>query len=91
MEETLLSKMTGGFSTSHVMGGIKTHIMWHTVNTHGLTLSFYLPTVMLYTVFDIYNNLHLYWIMQWCSWLRHCAASQKVAGLIPDGVTGIFH
>jgi hypothetical protein len=46
---------------------------------------------MLYTVFDIYNNLHLYWIMQWCSWLRHCAASQKVAGLIPDGVTGIFH
>ena len=25
------------------------------------------------------------------SWLRHCATSQKVAGLIPDGVTGIFH
>jgi hypothetical protein len=27
----------------------------------------------------------------WCSWLRHCATSQKVAGSIPDGVTGIFH
>ena len=25
-----------------------------------------------------------------CSWLRHCAASRKVAGSIPDGVTGIF-
>ena len=27
----------------------------------------------------------------WLSWLRHCATSQKVAGLIPHGVTGIFH
>ena len=25
------------------------------------------------------------------SWLRHCATSQKVAGLIPDDVVGIFH
>ena len=24
-------------------------------------------------------------------WLRHCAVSRKVAGSIPDGVTGIFH
>ena len=28
---------------------------------------------------------------RWCSWLRHCATSRKVAGSIPDGVTGIFH
>ena len=28
---------------------------------------------------------------RWRSWLRHCATSQKVAGLIPDGVIGIFH
>jgi len=27
----------------------------------------------------------------WRSWLRHCAASRKVAGSIPDGVIGIFH
>jgi len=27
----------------------------------------------------------------WRSWLRHCATSRKVAGPIPDGVTGIFH
>jgi len=25
-----------------------------------------------------------------CSWLRHCATSQKVTGSIPDGVIGIF-
>ena len=25
------------------------------------------------------------------SWLRHCTTSRKVAGLIPDGVTEIFH
>jgi hypothetical protein len=28
--------------------------------------------------------------MQWCSWLRYCATSQKVAGSIPKCVTGIF-
>ena len=28
--------------------------------------------------------------MQWCSWLKHCAMSQKVAGSIPVGVTGIL-
>jgi hypothetical protein len=28
---------------------------------------------------------------QWHSLLRHCATSQKVAGLIHDGVTRIFH
>jgi len=27
----------------------------------------------------------------WRSWLRHCATSRKVAGLIPDGVIGNFH
>jgi hypothetical protein len=27
---------------------------------------------------------------QWCSWLRHCATSRKVACSIPDEVTGIF-
>jgi len=31
------------------------------------------------------------WGTQWRSWLRHCASSQKVAGLISNGVTGIFH
>jgi len=25
------------------------------------------------------------------SWLRHCATSRKVAGSIPDNVTGLFH
>jgi hypothetical protein len=29
-------------------------------------------------------------VMQWCSWLRHCATSHKVMGLIPDGVGGTF-
>ena len=27
----------------------------------------------------------------WRSWLRYCATIRKVAGSIPDGVTGIFH
>jgi hypothetical protein len=28
---------------------------------------------------------------RWRGWLRNCAASQKVAGSIPDGVIRIFH
>jgi len=28
---------------------------------------------------------------RWCSWLRHCATSRKVAGSIPCAVTGIFY
>jgi hypothetical protein len=28
---------------------------------------------------------------RWCSWLRHCATSRKVAGSIADGVIRIFH
>jgi hypothetical protein len=31
------------------------------------------------------------WGMRWCSWLRHCTTSRKVADLIPDCITGIFH
>ena len=27
----------------------------------------------------------------WRSWLRHCTASRKVVGSIPDDVIGIFH
>ena len=27
---------------------------------------------------------------RWRSWFRRCATSGKVAGSIPDGVTGIF-
>jgi hypothetical protein len=34
---------------------------------------------------------YIYADTQWRSWLRHWAASQKVTGLIPDGVIGIFH
>ena len=31
------------------------------------------------------------WGTWWRSWLRHCAKRRKIAGWIPDGVTGIFH
>ena len=31
------------------------------------------------------------WGTWWRSWLRHCAISRYVAGLIPDGAIGIFH
>jgi len=43
------------------------------------------------------NILYTYYIFvggegtRWCSWLRHCTTSRKVAGSIPVGVTEIFH
>ena len=44
--------------------------------------------IMLFTMMSV---LHFYISTRWRSWLRHCATSRKVAGLIPDGVIGIFH
>jgi len=32
-----------------------------------------------------------FWGTRWRSCLRHCIKNRKVAGSIPDGVTGIFH
>ena len=31
------------------------------------------------------------WGAQWRGWFRHCATGRKIAGSIPDCVTGIFH
>ena len=36
---------------------------------------------------DYFNN----WGTAVAQWLRCCATNRKVAGSIPDGVTGIFH
>jgi hypothetical protein len=34
---------------------------------------------------------YIFWTYTlWRSWLRHCATSRKVAGSIPDGLTGIY-
>ena len=38
----------------------------------------------------IVNTLHK-GSTRWRGWLRHCAASRKVAGSIPGGVIGIFY
>jgi len=42
----------------------------------------------------VVENFHQFINMrgtQWHSWLRHCTTTQKVTGLIPEGVTAIFH
>ena len=36
------------------------------------------------------GSYSLTWGTRWCSWLRHCTTTWKVAGSNPDGVTGIF-
>ena len=75
-------------------------------NSNALTYNanvFELSDYFLYHLFQIYNPKVcpqsafkcLVWISEQIvmrrSWLRHCATSRKVAGSIPDGVTGIFH
>ena len=42
-----------------------------------------------YQYFVVYLNQRL--TTRWRSWLRHYATSRKVAGSIPDVVTGFFH
>jgi hypothetical protein len=38
-----------------------------------------------------YTTLVCHYYTRWRSWLRHCAASRKLAGWISDGVIGTFH
>jgi hypothetical protein len=44
-----------------------------------------------HTCIFIKKNYELYWGTAVAQWLRYCATLRKVAGSIPDGVTGIFH
>ena len=39
----------------------------------------------------VYRITYIVSCTRWRSWLRHGATSRKAAGLIPVGVTGIFH
>jgi hypothetical protein len=55
-----------------------TELWWVVVAFSVLFVEFYLNI----------NNIRWHVVAQW---LRHCATNQKVVGLIPDGVTGIFH
>jgi hypothetical protein len=43
------------------------------------------------TMKNIYNSHTRTVGTRWCSWLRHCATSRKVAVSIPDGLIKIFH
>jgi len=40
---------------------------------------------------EILISIYTDWGTAIAQWLRCCATNQKVAGLIPDGVIGIFH
>jgi hypothetical protein len=46
-----------------------------------------MPCICVY----IYIYIYIYATTAVAQWLRYCATSRKVAGLIPDGVIGIFH
>ena len=62
--------------------------------TCSLSLVLRIPKVNIsYTITKLEINICTFNVsgMGWRSWLRHCATSWKVAGLIPDGVVGIFH
>ena len=83
---SLLLFMCHGMNTS-VIGGIDPHIL-----NPGTWLG---QTVTLcFDYFTAGKNAPWYpgtlGILWWCSWLRHCAPSRKVAGSLPSGVTGIF-
>ena len=50
---------------------------------HGLCMSN--SYVLLYCLYPVKRGT------RWCSWLRHCATSRKVACSNPDGVKVIHH
>jgi len=67
----------------------------HETKLTTLTNAHFLNDIKIFV--SVMENLHIYceigneWGTRWRSWLRHCAANRKVAGSIPDVVTGIFH
>ena len=61
-----------------------------TVDKHNLITSTYRCMQLSDIQFLIYEIHILMGGTRWPSWLRHCATSRKVAGSIPDEVTGIF-
>ena len=61
----------------------------------GYIIKFFYVKIIILSPKVITLNL---WVMpnlislpQLCSWLRYCSTRRKVAGSIPDGVTGIFY
>ena len=57
-------------------------------------LIFETDALLLYSGWFMKLKLHVTLMGARCSsrsWLRHCATSRKVTGLIPSGVTEIFH
>ena len=48
--------------------------------------------IIIVTLFILCTYIYIYiWGTPWRSWLRHSATNRKVAGSMPNGVTGIFH
>jgi hypothetical protein len=66
------------------------------VKVHGITIEDFYHVTYVKNEDRVCNKTFsdgklVYWVTRWRSWLRHCATNWKVAGSIPDGVTGISH
>ena len=57
----------------------------------GTVLSVSVLRFQFIVIISLLCNFLINYLSIWRSWLRYCATSRKIAGLIPDGVTGIFH
>jgi len=54
--------------------------------------AWHIRTTLHHNFYDKYHSIpYINGGNQWRSWLKHCAKSRKVAGSIPNCVTGIFH
>ena len=64
--------------------------MWHCIYWR-LSIIILLVYIIVYCLYLLLFTLYPLplWGTRWRSWLRHCAISQKVAGLIPDGVRSL--
>jgi hypothetical protein len=71
---------------------VKNHKAFETQWTDRQTASLYRRCDVQHNSSEKFRSLIIcLWGTWWRSWLRHCATSRKVAGSIPNGVTGIFH
>jgi len=78
---------------THTLDRAAGHWDWHCCFIHSQILTFSYCT----SHFNVLALCILFYlnppqeVMQWRSLVRHCAASRKVAGSVPDGVVRIFH
>ena len=80
--------------SSFVLFTLKSQLVCRYTATYDIQWSLFIIYIYIYIYIHTHTHTHTIQVSistLWRIWLRHCATSRKVAGLISDGVSGIFN